>query len=114
MRSRLQKADQQFEATEHEEQKGHLVGMLLTQLKYCPQERDSSKLNEVQLRMVRCNLKRRNRFLYAQQHSRGLDAGPIRHENRTTAPKKVGLTQEGTIEGKTDSKPLNGWIKTRQ
>ena len=38
MRSRLQKADQRFEATEHEELEGHLVGMLLTQLKCCPQE----------------------------------------------------------------------------
>lgn len=69
MRSRLQKADQRFEATEHEELEGRLVGMLFTQLKCCPQERDYSKLNEVQLRMVRCSLKRRNRFLYAQQHS---------------------------------------------
>lgn len=111
MRSRLQKADQRFEATEHEELEGHLVGMLLTQLKCCPQERDSSKLNEVQLRLVHCNLKRRNRFLYSQQHSRGLDAGPIRRENRSVAPKKVGLTQEEMAKGKTDSKPLNDGSK---
>ncbi|KAJ5208733.1 hypothetical protein N7449_003112 [Penicillium cf. viridicatum] len=91
MRSRLQKADQRFEATEHEELEGHLVGMLLTQLKCCPQERDSSKLNEVQLRL---------------QHSRGLDAGPTRRENR-----KVGLIQEEMVEGKKDSKPSNAGSK---
>lgn len=111
IRSRLQKADQRFEATEHEELEGHLVGMLLTQLKCCPQERDSSKLNEVQLRLVRCNLKRRNRFLYAQQHSRGLDSGPTRRENRTAAPKKVGLTQEEMAERKTHSKRSNDGSK---
>ncbi|KAJ5398855.1 hypothetical protein N7465_009344, partial [Penicillium sp. CMV-2018d] len=111
MRSRLQKADQRFEAAEHEELEGHLVGMLLTQLKCCPQERDPSKLNEVQLRLVRCNLKRRNRFLYAQQHSKGLDAGPIRRENRTAAPKKVELTQEEMAKRKADSKALNDGSK---
>ncbi|KAJ5979050.1 hypothetical protein N7501_002392 [Penicillium viridicatum] len=108
---RLQKADQRFEAAEHEELEGHLVGMLLTQLKCCPQEQDPSKLNEVQLRLVRCNLKRRNRFLYAQQHSRGLDAGPIRHKNRTAAPKEVELTREEIAKGKADSKPLNDGSK---
>ncbi|KAJ5199045.1 hypothetical protein N7491_000392 [Penicillium cf. griseofulvum] len=55
-----------------------------------PSGRDSSKLNEVQLRLIRCNLKRRNRFLYVQQHSRGLDTGSIRRGNHRAAPKKAG------------------------
>ncbi|KAJ5410388.1 uncharacterized protein N7487_004747 [Penicillium crustosum] len=62
--------------TRHEKLEGHLVGMLLTQLKCCPQEREPSKLNEIQLRLICCDLKRWGRFLDAQQHSRGLDAGP--------------------------------------
>ncbi|KAJ5174594.1 uncharacterized protein N7482_000471 [Penicillium canariense] len=105
-RSRLQKADQRFNATEHQELEGHLLGMLLTQLKWHPGERDSSKLNEVQLRLIHCNLKRRNRFLYAQQHSRGLDAGSIRRTSYKQS-KQAGWAQEEIIGGKPDLKPSN-------
>ncbi|PYH91047.1 hypothetical protein BO71DRAFT_443436 [Aspergillus ellipticus CBS 707.79] len=84
-RSRLRKADQQFDATEHEEQEGHLIAMLLTQLKRTHKTRDPSGLNEVQLRLVRCNLKRRNRFFYAQRHSKGLAGSIMRRLDKTAA-----------------------------
>ncbi|KAL4985725.1 hypothetical protein BDW68DRAFT_198581 [Aspergillus falconensis] len=104
-RSRLQKADQRFNPKDHQELEGHLVGMLLIQLKGCCQERDSSKLNEVQLRLVRCNLRRRNRFLYAQQHSRSLDAGFVRRVNSTAAPIQAGLAQEQMSRLELEPKP---------
>ncbi|CAI7654280.1 unnamed protein product [Penicillium bialowiezense] len=99
-RSRLQKADGRFKVAEHQELEGHLVGMLLTQLGYRPKERDPSQLNEVQLRLVRCNLKRRNRFIYTQEHSMGLDAHSVCHGDRTDVPKKAEATQGETIDGK--------------
>lgn len=104
-RSRLQKADRRFKAAEHRELEGHLVGMLLTQLGHCPKERDSSKLNDVQLRLVRCNLKRRNRFLYSQQHSMGLDAHSVFRGDRKSAPKDAGAAKEQMVGGKPDSSP---------
>ncbi|OQE06972.1 hypothetical protein PENVUL_c015G07415 [Penicillium vulpinum] len=97
-RSRLQKADQRFDEKEHEELKGHLIAMLLTQSKSHPLERDSTRLSEVQLRLVLCNLKRRNRFLYAQQHSRGLDAKDDRHETHKRYKKVVGAEGDDITE----------------
>ncbi|OJI89757.1 hypothetical protein ASPTUDRAFT_92517, partial [Aspergillus tubingensis CBS 134.48] len=92
-RSRLQKADQLFNASEHQELEGHLVGMLLCQLNGRIQERDTSQLDEVQLRLVHCNLKRRNRFLYSQRHAMGLDAGYVL---RTPVQKPTGSAQKET------------------
>lgn len=105
-RSRLQKADLRFDAKEHQELEGHLVGMLLTQLKRPPQERDSSNLNEVQLRLIHCNLKRRNRFLYAQQHSKGLDASSMQRLNFKQS-EKSGLQPDEMVGERPDSKPSN-------
>ncbi|GLA65327.1 hypothetical protein AtubIFM54640_007077 [Aspergillus tubingensis] len=90
-RSRLQKADQLFNASEHQELEGHLVGMLLSQLNGRIQERDPSQLDEVQLRLVHCNLKRRNRFLYSQRHAIGLNAGYVL---RTPVQKSTGSAQK--------------------
>lgn len=106
-RSRLQKADQRFDATEHEELEGYLVGMLLTQLKRDPQQRDSSKLSDIQLRLIRCNLKRRNRFLYAQQHSRALDAGSTRRVSPTAVPQQAASVHDGIVGPKESLKPSN-------
>jgi len=95
-RSRLQKADERFDAKEHQELEGYLVGILLNQLKWYPRERDSSKLNEVQLRLIHCNIKRRNRFLYAQKHSRGLEAAPTRSSIFQQSNQRV--SEEGSGE----------------
>ncbi|KAI9042927.1 BAG family molecular chaperone regulator [Aspergillus affinis] len=96
-RSRLQKADQRFDPTEHEELEGYLIAMLLTQLKRMDKTRDASALNEVQLRLVRCNLKRRNRFLYAQRHSKGLDGGIGRRSDKNAAVNRDGSVIQDDI-----------------
>lgn len=110
-RSRLQKADQRFDVAEHQELEGHLVGMLLTQLKRYPSERDSSSLSETQLRLIRCNLKRRNRFLYAQTHSKALDAGFTRRENSTAMQEQPEAVQEEMIRAKASAQPSNDETK---
>ncbi|BCS11473.1 hypothetical protein ALUC_40813A [Aspergillus luchuensis] len=78
--------------------------MLLCQLNGRIQKRDSSQLNEVQLRLVHCNLKRRNRFLYSQRHAMGLDAGNVR---RTPVPKPAGSAQKETPQEKPGWESLN-------
>ena len=72
-RTRLHKADQRFRLEEHKDLQEHLVTILLARPEFSNEQIDSSRLNEVQQRLVYCNLKRRNRFLYAQQHSKWLE-----------------------------------------
>lgn len=72
-RSRLQKADQRFKLEEHEDLQKHLITVLLARPGFSKEQIEPSKLSEVQRRLIYCNLKRRNRFLYAQQHSQWLD-----------------------------------------
>ena len=79
-RSRLQKADRMFKLEDHEDLRAHLTAVVLSQgpfsaeYTFSPEQINQSKLSTVQLRLINCNLKRRNRFLYAQQHSKSLDA----------------------------------------
>jgi hypothetical protein len=68
-RSRLQKADQRFIPEEHEDLESHLVTILLARPGCSKEQLDPRQLSDVQRRLIRCNLKRRNRFLYAQEHS---------------------------------------------
>ncbi|OCK88697.1 uncharacterized protein K441DRAFT_587699, partial [Cenococcum geophilum 1.58] len=72
-RSRLQKADQRFKSEEHEDLQKHLITILLARPEFSKEQIEPSKLSKVQQRLIYCNLKRRNRFLYAQQHSKWLD-----------------------------------------
>lgn len=77
--SRLQRADQQFKPEEHQDLRAHLTTMMLLNNMEQHSDLDSvkgklvpSNLSDIQERTIQCNLKRRNRFLYAQQHSHSL------------------------------------------
>ncbi|KAM0245095.1 hypothetical protein ACHAQJ_010649 [Trichoderma viride] len=89
-RSRLHKADQRFKPEDHDDLQRHLVTILLAHPEssggpFNPVELESSgvskgqtdltRLDEIQQRLIRCNLKRRNRFLYAQRHAEKLGSG---------------------------------------
>jgi hypothetical protein len=79
-RSRLQKADRLFRPEDHRELHDHLTVALMAQrplsqnFTFYPDGTDAFKteLTDVQRRLIRCNLKRRNRFLYAQKRSNNL------------------------------------------
>lgn len=71
-RSRLQKADHRFNPDEHKDLQKHLTTVLLARPEFSKEQIDPSRLTEVQQRLIYCNLKRRNRFLYAQQHTKEL------------------------------------------
>jgi hypothetical protein len=82
-RSRLQKADSSFEP--HTPQirslRRHLELLILVQpnehgnSEFRNQQLDPARLSPIQLRLIEANLKRRNRFLYAQQHALKLETG---------------------------------------
>jgi hypothetical protein len=75
--SQLQKADRMLRLEDHQDLRTHLITIVLSRYTFSPEQIDLStlsKLSPVQLRLIDCNLKRRNRFLYAQKHSKGLDA----------------------------------------
>ncbi|KIY03000.1 uncharacterized protein Z520_01466 [Fonsecaea multimorphosa CBS 102226] len=81
---RLQKADSRFDASEHSALENFLTFRVLAQPSMNPSDTlkafdDRDQLTSVQLRLINANLKRRNRFLYAQRHSRKL-AEPYRVE----------------------------------
>ncbi|KAK5996556.1 hypothetical protein PT974_01892 [Cladobotryum mycophilum] len=80
--SRLQRADQLFKLEEHDDLKTHLSTMLLAHGEFSQEKIDPSHLSEVQQRIVRCNLKRRNRFIYAQRHSKSLGPVAAGHSSR--------------------------------
>lgn len=85
--SRLQKADGQFDPSAHQELSTHLQVIItahpseqITQ----PFQLGSLQLSEIQWRLIEANLRRRNRFLYQQRHSRKLEI----KEKRPPRPSK--------------------------
>ncbi|KAJ5638441.1 hypothetical protein N7528_000831 [Penicillium herquei] len=110
-RSRLQKADQLFKPDDHKELRDHLVTMFLHKLGFLKDSSDatdSSKLSDVQMRLIDCNLRRRNRFLYAQKHSQGLV--PV----RTNSQVQVQITQSIEISEKQEMKTARGSISSQK
>lgn len=79
--SRLQKADKTLNINDHKELRSHLITIILSQKQlhgvksFSPGQidPDTCGLTAVQFRLIDCNLKRRNRFLYAQKHSKALN-----------------------------------------
>ncbi|KAK3629305.1 hypothetical protein LTR56_013036 [Elasticomyces elasticus] len=66
-KSRLRRADAGFEPGAHKELQAHLVTVIATRASGCAKE-----LDDIQIRLIMANLKRRNRFIYAQTHSKAL------------------------------------------
>lgn len=106
--SRLQKADRSFDPERLDDFRRHLNLVLLTRSadierkrteawRNCPNDAfndirvdfdvDETQLNSVQRRLVDANLRRRNRFLYAQDHSKKM-AGSQTHPQKATASHK--------------------------
>lgn len=104
-RSRLQKADQWFKSEEHEDLQKHLITVLLARPGFSKEQIEPSKLSKVQQRLIYCNLKRRNRFLYAQQHSKWLDRETAGRPSQALAIETI-RTGEAAKE-KQKAKPLS-------
>lgn len=93
-RSRFVKADQRFCSEEHQMLERHLTSMLLMWSCSHPTSGApvSGPLTEIQRRLIHTNMKRRNRFIYAQSHSLGLSPA---HVNRV---KSEATAATATIE----------------
>ena len=89
-RSRWQKADQRIKSEEHEDLQNHLITVLLARPEFSKEQIEPSKLSKVQQRLIYCNLKRRNRFLYAQQHSKWLDPDAAGRPSQAQAIETIG------------------------
>lgn len=80
-RSRLQKADSLFDpdGPQIRSLRRHLAFLILVRpdehgnSHFSKAKLDSERLSPIQLRLIDANLKRRNRFIYAQKHSQKLD-----------------------------------------
>ncbi|KAJ6024228.1 hypothetical protein N7540_005025, partial [Penicillium herquei] len=110
-RSRLQKADQLFKPEDHQELRNHLVTMFLHKLGLLKESNDaidSSKLSDVQMRLIDCNLRRRNRFIYAQSHSQGLV--PVKVDSRI----QVQMSQSVEISEKRETIAAHGSISSQK
>ncbi|ATZ50644.1 hypothetical protein BCIN_06g01390 [Botrytis cinerea B05.10] len=105
-RSRLQKADQRFKPAEHEELQKHLTTILLARPEFSEDQIDVSKLSEIQQRLVHCNLMRRNRLLYAQQHSIWLDTDAAARLSQGQANNTHPTASEEPAKEKQKSLPL--------
>jgi hypothetical protein len=81
-RTRLQKADERFEPEEHEDLQKHLTIIILARPEFSKEQIEPTPLSEVQQRLILCNLKRRNRFLYAQRHSKWLNPVTTGHPSQ--------------------------------
>lgn len=85
--ARLQKADRNLDPSQHEALRDHLCAILLsqpTEMGNLTNPVNSNLLSTVQKRLIQANLQRRNRFLYAQRHSRRIGVIKI-------SPETVGL-----------------------
>ncbi len=86
---RLQKADSRFMASEHSDLEKFLMICFFADPSGVPGETPSglNRLSAVQTRLINANLRRRNRFLYAQRHSLKLATRSRFHDD--TIPRLV-------------------------
>ncbi|CZR51217.1 uncharacterized protein PAC_01092 [Phialocephala subalpina] len=110
--SRLQKADRSFDPQDHEDLRSHLALILLARPADIEDRRhaywdnsrrpdksvnfgvDATQLNTVQQRLVDANIRRRNRFVYAQRHAIKLGASQV-----WSTPKRVENHHIDAVEG---------------
>lgn len=94
-RSRLQRADHLFRPEDHEDLRNHLNTIILARGEFSQLLIDPSNLGEIQQRLIYCNLKRRNRFLYAQRHSKRLNPVMPAPTNQARAIEILDFNYEG-------------------
>ncbi|KPM43901.1 hypothetical protein AK830_g2585 [Neonectria ditissima] len=81
-RCRLVEADRHPRVQAEQELRDHLTAYILSRGPFSPdhvfspEDINASKLSPVQEHLIRCNLIRRNRFLYAQKHSKSQTVRP--------------------------------------
>jgi hypothetical protein len=95
--ARLHKADQLFREDDHSDLHDHLNVVVLAHPPFLNNQIDLRRLTKVQLRLIKCNLKRRNRFIYAQKHSKKLNPNVLNSEFN------INLAEPKPLEFETDT-----------
>lgn len=93
IRSRLQKADSSFDSENLQitTLRRHLELLLLVRpdehgsSESSQKQLDTTRLTPIQSRLIEANLKRRNRFLYAQRHAQKLENNSVKQDSRPSA-----------------------------
>lgn len=101
--ARLQKADRSLDLDQHKTLRDHLGIIVLSQPTKTGNlsiQTDFNKLSRVQRRLIEANLRRRNRFLYAQRHSRRIGVVKALRE-----PVDLTIKQPAMIEAKIPAEP---------
>lgn len=91
--SRLQKADHRLDPNDHQMLREHLIVMLLRRPGHI------TDLTEVQKRLIDANIKRRNRFIYAQSHAEKLGLARDR-------PQADHTVSQSTVAGIVEDSPM--------
>lgn len=81
--SRSRRTDMNFNSADHSDFRKHLECIVLLRPSkhgHDTRDLDSSKLNDLQTRLIEANLRRRHRFLMAQEHSLRLEGTPSIHQ----------------------------------
>ncbi|QKX62441.1 uncharacterized protein TRUGW13939_09602 [Talaromyces rugulosus] len=102
VRSRLQKAESSFnpENSQISSLRRHLELLLLIHpekhgsSESSRNQLDAARLTPIQSRLIDANLKRRNRFLYAQRHAQKLEINSKKQDDRPSAPVVVVKSQQ--------------------
>lgn len=104
-RSRLEKADRRFDPNDHHDFRSFLAAVILSSSPKPTSHLDLSKLTDVQSRLIANNMKRRNRFLYAQKHAEHLevDSTPEKWKDADKSGQQQLTRAEATIP---DAQPI--------
>lgn len=120
-RSRLQRADLLFKRETYADLELHLTTIILARPGATTVQFEFSMLNEIQQRLVLCNLKRRNRFCYAQKRGNTAKADiseriskTSRYQTSSEAIEATGfkLPTHGIDEASTRNEWTSSTIKT--
>lgn len=98
---RLQKADLRLNPDEHQELRDHLILILLHRPGHI------NELTEVQKRLVDANIRRRNRFMYAQTHAEHLGMARDRPQSHHTTVSRsiIAGNSEDAAQRKSEIRP---------
>lgn len=102
---RYQKADRLFDPRAHQDLRSHLDILVLARGSLAGRERwytDARNITPLQERLIIANLRRRNRFMYAQRHAQKLaiDANEARYDDSASGNNMTHQTQTTILEAR--------------
>lgn len=112
---RLRKADARFDRSEHANLEAFLRVWVLahTTMDALNVMQDADRLTPIQKRLIEVNLRRRNRFLYAQQHSKKMAYKIVAREPQKTMELAPASTSSALPKYEDENPKLPSWTPKR-